>query len=110
MGGVVFLVVRALSPPSRCRQRQEWRGDAHRDRLCLHHLVLCYALVSGLVRRRYLAPALIFVAVGMVLGPSGFGVLEVGAGTQGFTILAQLALTVILFNQASRLDLRTVAA
>ena len=71
-------------------------------------LVLCYAVVSGLVRRWYLAPALIFVAVGMVLGPSGFGVLEVGAGTRGFTILAQLALTVILFNQASRLDLRTV--
>ena len=71
-------------------------------------LVFCYAVFSGLVRRWYLAPALIFVVLGMVVGPSGLGVLEVGAGADGFTVLAQLALTVILFNQASRLDLRTV--
>ena len=71
-------------------------------------LVFCYAVISGLVRRWYLAPALIFVAVGVVLGPSGLGVVGAGTHTEGFTVLAQLALTVILFNQASRLDLRTV--
>src|ERR1700758_500852 len=71
-------------------------------------LVLCYAVVSGLVVRRYLAPALIFLALGVAVGPSGLRLVEVGARTEGFTILAQLALTVILFNQASRLDLRTV--
>lgn len=71
-------------------------------------LVLCYAVVSGLVRRWYLAPALIFVAVGVVLGPSCLGVIAAGTRTEGFTVLAQLALTVILFNQASALDLRTV--
>lgn len=71
-------------------------------------LVLCYAVVSGLVRRWYLAPALIFVVAGMALGPFGLGLIEVDAGTEGFTVLAQLALTVILFNQASTLNLRTV--
>ncbi len=71
-------------------------------------LVLCYAVVSGLVRRWYVAPALIFVAVGIVLGPSGFDAIEHGAGTRGFTMLAQLALTVILFNQASALDPRAL--
>ena len=71
-------------------------------------LVFGYAVISGLVRRWYVAPALIFVAVGVVLGPSGLGVVEAGTHTVGFTVLAQLALTVILFNQASRLDLRTV--
>jgi NhaP-type Na+/H+ and K+/H+ antiporter len=34
-------------------------------------LVLCYAVVSGLVKRWYVAPALIFVAAGMILGSSG---------------------------------------
>lgn len=72
-------------------------------------LVFCYAVVSGLVRRWYLAPALIFLVSGMVVGPSGLGLVEVGVGTHGFTVLAQLALTVILFNQASRLDLHTVS-
>jgi NhaP-type Na+/H+ or K+/H+ antiporter len=71
-------------------------------------LVLSYAVVSGLVKRWYLAPALIFVALGMALGPFGFGVLESATNTQSFTILAQLALTVILFNQAAMLDLRSV--
>ena len=44
----------------------------------------------------------------MVLGPYGFGVIDVDADAQSFTILAQLALTVILFNQAAMLDLPSV--
>jgi len=71
-------------------------------------LVLCYAVVSALVKRWYIAPALIFVALGMALGPFGFGVMDVGSDTQSFTVLAQLALTVILFNQAATLDLPSV--
>jgi NhaP-type Na+/H+ or K+/H+ antiporter len=71
-------------------------------------LVLCYAVVSGLVKRWYIAPALIFVGFGMALGPFGFGVIEAGADTASFTVLAQLALTVILFNQAAMLDLPSV--
>ena len=71
-------------------------------------LVLCYAVVSGLVKRWYLAPALIFVLCGMVLGPFGFDVIEGGTDTSTFTVLAQLALTVILFNQAAELDLSAV--
>ncbi|HXL62431.1 MAG TPA: cation:proton antiporter, partial [Mycobacterium sp.] len=75
----------------------------------LTFLVLAYAVVSGLVHRWYVAPALIFLACGMALGPSGIGVVEVeNANAESFTVLAQLALTVILFNQASRLNLRTV--
>lgn len=65
-------------------------------------LVLGYAVVSGLVGRWYVAPpALIFfVGLGMLFGPPfGFNLLQAGPGTEGFTILAQLALTVILFNQ-----------
>ncbi len=67
-------------------------------------LVLGYAVVSGLVSRWYVAPALIFVGLGMALGPFGFNLLDAGPGTQGYTVLAQLALTVILFNQAAKLD------
>jgi NhaP-type Na+/H+ or K+/H+ antiporter len=70
--------------------------------------VLCYAVVSGVVRRWYLAPALIFVVLGVALGPSCLGLLEADAHASGFTVLANVALTVILFNQASALDLRVV--
>lgn len=71
-------------------------------------LVLCYSVVSGLIARWYFAPALVFVLLGMVLGPFGFGLLEIGDDAEVFTVAAQLALTVILFNQAAELDLRAV--
>lgn len=71
-------------------------------------LVLGYAVVSGLVNRWYVAPALIFVVSGLLLGPFGLGLLEVDSDTETFTVVAQLALTVILFNQAADLNLRTV--
>ena len=50
-----------------------------------------------------MAPALIFMAIGMLLGPSGSGVLPDSDDADTFTVLAQLALTVILFNQAAEL-------
>lgn len=68
-------------------------------------LVLGYAVVSGLVTRWYVAPALIFVVAGVLLGPWGLGILETGSDTEAFIVVAQLALTVILFNQAAELDL-----
>jgi NhaP-type Na+/H+ or K+/H+ antiporter len=71
-------------------------------------LVLCYAVVSGLVKRWYLAPALVFVLFGILLGPFVFDVIDIGTDAASFTVVAQLALTVILFNQAAQLDLAVV--
>jgi sodium/hydrogen antiporter len=85
--------------------RQEQRMHSE-TALVLTVLVLCYAAVSGLIRRWYLAPALIFVVAGIVLGPSCLGWIETGSDTKGFTVLSELALTVILFNQASTLNLQ----
>jgi NhaP-type Na+/H+ or K+/H+ antiporter len=76
--------------------------------LVLTLLVLCYAVVSGVVKRWYLAPALIFVLFGMALGPFGFGLIDATPNASLYTIIAQLALAVILFNQAVELDLSAV--
>lgn len=43
---------------------------------------------------------------GMALGP--FGLLDAGPGTEGYTVLAQLALALILFNQAAELRLNRI--
>jgi len=67
--------------------------------------VFCYAVVSDVVRRSYLAPALIFVIAGMALGSDTLDLIDIDPDTESFTVLAQVALTVILFNQAARLDL-----
>jgi sodium/hydrogen antiporter len=71
-------------------------------------LVLCYAVVSGLVKKWYIAPALIFALFGILLGPFGFHLIESATDATDFTVVAQLALTVILFNQAAELDLSAV--
>nr|MDP9168675.1 cation:proton antiporter [Actinomycetota bacterium] len=71
-------------------------------------LVLCYSVVSGLIKRWYVAPALVFVAFGILLGPFVFDVIDVGTDAPSFIVVAQLALTVILFNQAAELDLAAV--
>ena len=76
--------------------------------LVLAVLVLGYAVVSERVNRSFIAPALIFLLLGMGLGPFGLGVLEAGPGTEGYTVLAQLALTMILFNQAAKLRLNRI--
>lgn len=76
--------------------------------LVLTVLVLGYAVVSERVHRRYIAPALIFVLAGMALGPFGFHLLDAGPATQGYTVLAELALTVILFNQAAKVRLNRI--
>ncbi len=44
----------------------------------------------------------------MALGPFGLGAIDVGTDVGNFTLPAELALTVILFNQASTLDLLAV--
>ena len=62
--------------------------------IVLTALVLCYAAMSGLVKRWYVAPGLIFVAFGILLGPFGFHVIDPGDDEHAFTVLAQLALTV----------------
>lgn len=72
----------------------------------LTFVVLCYAAVSGLVMRSHVAPALVFVTCGIVLGPSGLHWLSTDVHSTGFTVLAQVALTVMLFNQATALDPR----
>jgi NhaP-type Na+/H+ or K+/H+ antiporter len=71
-------------------------------------MVLCYAVISALVKRWYVAPALIFLLCGMALGPFGLGAIEVGNEVNSFLLPAELALTLILFNQASALDLSAV--
>ncbi|MBU3750881.1 MAG: hypothetical protein FGM52_10605 [Mycobacterium sp.] len=71
--------------------------------LVLALLVLAYAVVSERVSRSFIAPALIFLAVGTAFGPFGLHLLDAGPATDGYTVLAQLALTLILFNQAAKM-------
>ncbi|MGH2965568.1 MAG: cation:proton antiporter [Solirubrobacterales bacterium] len=74
--------------------------------LTLGLLIGSYALVSGLVKVSPITPAMMFVAVGLLIGPHVLDIINVQLDSHGFQALAELALTLILFLQATRIDLR----
>jgi sodium/hydrogen antiporter len=73
--------------------------------LVLSLLVLGYSLISGRVAGSPVTPALAFAAAGLLAGPEVLGIVEVPIDGATFRHIAELALTVLLFTEASRLDL-----
>jgi NhaP-type Na+/H+ or K+/H+ antiporter len=71
--------------------------------LCL--LVVAYALVSARLARSVVTPAMAFAAAGLVAGPHVLAIFDVPVDGEAFKAVADLALTVLLFTEASRLDL-----
>ncbi len=51
---------------------------------------------------------MVFTAAGLLLGPAVLGVLDVRADDEVVSLLAEVTLAVVLFTDASRMDLRTV--
>ena len=63
------------------------------------------ALASGLVERSPLSFPLIFLALGLVLGGGGTGVLEMDAGDPALEAVATLTLSLVLFLDAVKFQL-----
>jgi NhaP-type Na+/H+ or K+/H+ antiporter len=80
--------------------------------LSISLLILAYALVSGRVKRGIVTPTLVFLAAGLLLGPHVLDIISPQIDTNGvqsvFKGLAELTLTIMLFLQGSRLDLRKI--
>ena len=77
--------------------------------LVLSLLVLGYSLVSGRLAGSALTPAMVFALAGLLVGPDLLGIVEVPIDGEAFRTVAELALTVLLFTEASRLDLSALA-
>ncbi len=71
-------------------------------------LLVLGALVSGIARRSFLAVAPIFVLAGFAMGEGGVGWLEFSATGQFTTILATVALIVILFRDGLEVEAELV--
>ena len=67
--------------------------------------VLAVAGVSGRLSGTVLTPAMVFVAVGLVLGPKVLGEVEPSANGEGVRTLAEATLALVLFSDASRMKL-----
>jgi len=66
--------------------------------------LLVYAVVSRPLSRTVISPAIAFLAGGMLLGDAGLGLLHIGAESGSIRLLAEGALALVLFTDASRVD------
>ena len=68
--------------------------------------VLAVASISGRIAGTSLTPAILFVAIGVLVGPRVLG--EVDLSSSGSTVrtLAEATLALVLFSDASRIDLK----
>ncbi|MEI4274026.1 cation:proton antiporter [Klenkia sp. LSe6-5] len=70
--------------------------------------VLAFGLLAGRLSGTPITMPMVFTAAGLVLGPGVLGIVEFGVGSEVVSVLAEATLVVVLFTDASRMDLRKV--
>lgn len=70
--------------------------------------VLAFGLVSAKLRQSIVTAAMVFVVFGAVIGEGGLGLVDFQLDNAAIDILAELALTVVLFTDAARLDVKSL--
>ncbi len=71
-------------------------------------LLVLYGLFSKRLAAASITPYMVFVTAGIALGLSGIELFEVTLNSEVFIIAGELALALMLFNDASRIDLRAL--
>ena len=67
--------------------------------------VLAYAGLSRRVEQSPLTTPILFVSAGLLVGDEVLGWLDLGIGSSGVRVLAEATLTLVLFTDASRIDI-----
>ncbi len=67
-----------------------------------------FAIVSRRVDGTSLTPAIVFVGVGLLVGARALGLVDTPPASESVKLLAEATLTVVLFADASRINLRTL--
>ncbi|MDP9473215.1 MAG: cation:proton antiporter [Chloroflexota bacterium] len=68
-------------------------------------VILASGLVSGFVERGPLSQVLVFVALGVLVGPAGLGVIDLGIESPAVRVLATVSLVLVLFTDAIKINL-----
>ena len=71
-------------------------------------LVLVYAGCSRRLERTVLTGPILFVSAGLLVGSEGFGWLDLRLGSSAVRALAEATLALMLFTDASRIDIRAL--
>ncbi len=67
-----------------------------------------YSVVSGKLERTPINGAIVFTAFGLAMGTSGLGVLKLSMDMEELRVLAELALSLVLFTDAANANLRVL--
>ncbi|MEP6464522.1 MAG: cation:proton antiporter [Frankiaceae bacterium] len=78
------------------------------DVLVVAVTVLAFGLVAGRLKGWPVTMPMLFTGAGLLLGPKALGVLDFDVENELVSALAEATLVVVLFTDASRMDLRTV--
>jgi len=71
-------------------------------------IILLFGLFSKVAERSIITAPMVFVSIGLILGPLGFSWLHVNTDTNGIQLLAELTLIIILFVDASFIKLTNI--
>ena len=71
-------------------------------------LIFGFGLFSRASERSPISSAMVFVAVGMIAGPIGFGFLKEGIGGPLVRVLAEVTLVLMLFVDATTINLTSL--
>src|SRR5690242_19467399 len=71
-------------------------------------VIIVASLISGLADRNSVPLVAAFLALGLLLGPHALGLIDVDIDSPPLTVIATLALTLVLFSDAVSLDFREV--
>ena len=68
-------------------------------------LLVLYASLAGALESKPINGPLLFLLAGLVTGPSGLGLLNLSLDRNDLRFLAELTLSIVLFNDAAKADL-----
>ena len=68
-------------------------------------IVIAYAGLSRVLERTPVSAPIFFLSAGLIVGSKGLGWIDLGPTSEQVRILAELTLTLVLFADASRIDL-----
>ena len=71
-------------------------------------VLLTFAAVSGRLEGTWLTAPMVFTAAGLVVGVEALGLVDPDADGSAVKVLAEATLAVVLFSDASRIDLRAL--
>jgi sodium/hydrogen antiporter len=71
-------------------------------------VVLAYALISRSLERTIVTAPMVFVAAGILAGPKVLDLVGLDITSGSGLVVAEVALVIVLFTDASRIDLRTL--